>query len=85
MASQEQDPVFVAQTREWPEGGINPSDTIQESIKARLRQLQGELRKTAIAIYRDRSTSRDIALGSMRAMVLEAQIEELEWVLSRID
>ena len=59
-------------------------DPVIDRVKARLRQLNGDLRKAAMDIYTDHSTSKDIALGSIKAMILEAQIEELEWVLSQM-
>ncbi len=83
--SQQSDPVLVAHPEKWPGDETDPKATVKERITARLRHLESELRKTAIGIYRDSSTSRDIALGSMKAMVIEAQIEELEWVLSKMD
>ena len=60
-------------------------DQAPERIRKRLRQLEEDLRKTAVDIYRQQSTPRDIALGSMSAMVTEARIKELEWVLSQIE
>jgi hypothetical protein len=60
-------------------------DEVPEKIRRRLRELEESLRRTAVGIYRHQCTPKDIIMGSMNALVIEAQISELEWVLSQIE
>jgi hypothetical protein len=64
---------------------LTEDDGVPEKIRRRLQELEGSLRKTAVGIYRHQCTPKDIVMGSMKAMVIEAQISELEWVLSQIE
>jgi len=64
---------------------LEGDNSAPERIRTRVRELEESLRKTAVGIYRHQSTPRDIMIGSMSAMVIEAQIRELEWVLSQLD
>jgi len=64
---------------------LDDKGEVTERILTRVRELEESLRKTAASIYRQQSTPRDIIMGSMSAMVLEAQIRELEWVLSQLE
>jgi hypothetical protein len=64
---------------------VGEGNEIPEKIRRRLHELEESLRKTAVSIYRHQCTPKDIALGSMNAMIIEAQIRELEWVLSQIE
>jgi hypothetical protein len=60
-------------------------DEVPEKIRRRLRELDESLRRAAVGIYKQKCTPKDIVMGSMNAMVIEAQIGELEWVLSQIE